>query len=62
MWLEKNPIYILTAIFVAVVTYKKPDWFWQTRKTLLIRRRIGDRATAIFCYALVVALIISAII
>jgi hypothetical protein len=57
-----NPIYILTAIFVAVVTYKKPDWFWQTRKTLLIRRRIGDRATAIFCYALAVALIVSAII
>ncbi|MBD1942185.1 hypothetical protein H6F50_07400 [Coleofasciculus sp. FACHB-712] len=62
VWLEMNPIYLVTAIFLVFVTYTKPSWFWQTRKTLLIRRRIGDRATAIFCYALAVTLIISAII
>jgi hypothetical protein len=55
-----NGIYLGTGIFLLVVTYYKPGWFWETPKTRRLRCTIGDQNTTVFCYSLaLVAIVLS---
>jgi hypothetical protein len=56
-----NGIYLGTGIFLLVVTYYKPHWFWETPSARRLRHRIGDQATTVFCYSLAVVLIVLSI-
>jgi len=42
-----NGIYLGTGIFLLVVTYYEPRWFWETPKTRRFRHRIGDQAKTV---------------
>ncbi|WFD08950.1 hypothetical protein [Tepidibacter hydrothermalis] len=41
-------ICILIGLFTLICTIKKPNFFWENRKALRMRRLIGDKITSIF--------------
>ena len=51
-------LFILAGIFTAVCTIKKPNFFWEHRKAMQLRKIIGDKATTVFYLALSFILVV----
>jgi len=41
-------IFILIGLFSIICTIKKPNFFWESRKALRMRKLLGDKITSIF--------------
>ena len=41
-------IFILIGLFSIICTIKKPNFFWESRKALRMRKLLGDKITSVF--------------
>ena len=46
------PTCFLLCIYLFVVTYLKPKFYWQSEQVRNVRRWLGDRGASIFYYAI----------
>ena len=49
-------------IFTLVCTFLKPDFYWESRKAIRMRKLLGDRGASFFYYGIGIVIIVLTII